>query len=287
MPPGDASPFALPAPALALAGLDASWPELARASSGGGRSTSPAQALRDTLAALSAAGVRHVQLDATHAAIRPRDLDRSARRDLAALLRRLELSCSGLDIMVPPEHLAGPAHADRAVAAVCAAIALAGDLASLRGGAVVARRTHGDARVSLVLPDRPLPDVLTQISAAAELHGVLVADHRWPPGDTSAGSGGIGPVGVGLDPATLLVQTQDPVAAVAQTASRLHAARLSDLARGLGAVRVAPGSGSGRLDVLAYRVALVAAGFTSPPVLDLRAVAPSAGGLRAVLSALA
>src|SRR5690606_13026801 len=69
---------------------------------------------RAPIEAAAKAGFRAVALDASAAGLRPRDLDRSARRDLAALLRRLELAFAGLDLWIPPEHFASPEHADRA-----------------------------------------------------------------------------------------------------------------------------------------------------------------------------
>ena len=50
-------------------------------------------------------GYRAVQLDGAAAGVRARDLDRSGRRDLAALLRRLQLGFSGLDLWIPPAAL--------------------------------------------------------------------------------------------------------------------------------------------------------------------------------------
>ena len=57
---------------------------------------------------LAAAGVRRVQLSASQVTLRPRELDRSGRRDLLILLRRLELSAGGLDAWVPTARLNTP-----------------------------------------------------------------------------------------------------------------------------------------------------------------------------------
>ena len=59
---------------------------------------------RAALARLSKLGFRHVQLDATQPGLRPRELDRSARRHLAATLRRPEDSPIGVDLWVPASH---------------------------------------------------------------------------------------------------------------------------------------------------------------------------------------
>src|SRR5688572_21716696 len=74
-------------------------------------------------------GYRAVQLDGTMAGLRARELDRSGRRDLAALLRRLELGYSGLDLWVPEAHFVDGAQQDRAVAAVVAGLELSAELA--------------------------------------------------------------------------------------------------------------------------------------------------------------
>lgn len=266
--PTDTS-FGLPPLSLALAGLDPAWPELVRTPA------HTAAGLKDALRALSQLGPRFVQLDATHPAIRPRDLDRSARRDLAAHLRRLEFSCSGLDAFVPPEHLASTATVDRAVAAITGAIELAADLAALAGGAVVARRAEGDTAVSVTLPDKLPADVLASLTAAADLHGVRLADHALPIPDRAAQPSG-GPIGIGLDPAGCHAANLDPVALASSLADRLVSARLSDTARSLGATRIAPGSPQGRLDLLAYAIALMTSPTPRPRplILDLRGVSP-------------
>lgn len=202
---------------------------------------------------LSASGFRHVQLPATRRGLRPRDLDRSARRDLLATLRRNQLTLSGLDLWVPVDHFTDPAHVDRAVGAVIGAVELAGDL--------------GRVPVSLALPyedancrvDR---DVVTQIRCACESHGVFVAVHR---PDTTAPDG----LGLAFDPAACFWSGGDPVTAIAAIdPERLISVRLTDVdAQGL---RVCPGSG--RLDLLAFRGTLVTIGYERPVVLDLKQV---------------
>jgi len=278
MPAGSDISTALPPIAIALAGIDPAWPELARASPG------TAAGLKDTLRTVSMLDVRWVQLDATHPAMRPRDLDRSARRDLAATLRRLELSCCGLDMFVPPEHFASTQNVDRAAAAVISAIELAADLAALSGGAVVARRAEGDTCVSLTLPPNPPSDVLASLASAAQRHGVRLADHGLPIGEQAQAPG---PIGVGLDPAGCQGAGFDPVALASSLGDRLVSARLSDTSRTLGALRVAPASAQGRLDVLAYRVALMTSASAArlrAVVLDLRGVSPRESGLAGVIA---
>ncbi|MEZ6243678.1 MAG: hypothetical protein R3B57_11630 [Phycisphaerales bacterium] len=199
--------------------------------------------------------VRGVRLDAAAAGVRARDLDRSARRDLAALLRRTERSLGGLDLWIPPTHFADASRVDRAVAATLGAIELAGDLAALVGGA--SRRS-----VSVILPGEVDPTVVGSIAAAAEIAGVVVADHAWPCAEErSAG------IGVGVDPATVLLAGGDPSEAVSRLGGRVVVARLSDAnAQG----RCLPGDAAGRLDMVAYSVAIATGGADPEIVVDLR-----------------
>lgn len=241
-------------------------------------------------------GLRAVQLDGAAPGMRARELDRSARRDIGALLRRAELQFTGLDLWLPGEHLLEAAHVDRAVAAIAGAIGLAAELAPLAGGT--------GRLVSLTLPARLGGDVLHQIGTEADLHGVRIADHAWPPGPHlpprqatvsppgpapvhAAPHGNAPPIpaapaavaappaspawppmiGVGLDPAAVALAGESIAAAAARTADRLLSARLCDLSS---AGRVLPGSADGRLDLLAYRVSLSLAPAATPVVIDLR-----------------
>ncbi|MEO1008315.1 MAG: hypothetical protein AAFX79_07090 [Planctomycetota bacterium] len=218
---------------------------------------------RDRVAWASAAGFRAVQLDATHPQTRPRDLDRSARRDVAALLRRHEVACSGVDLWIPPEHFATREHIDRATAAVIDAISFARELAGL---------VRATPAACVALPTEPDADAMAAIRAAAERHDVRVADHAWPAPE--AGD-------VGLDPAMAILAGADPVAVVASLGPRLAHARLSDA----GTLGRAPlGSAGGRLDVDAYAAALAVSAPDAPLVLDTRMLVDPA---EAALSGLA
>jgi sugar phosphate isomerase/epimerase len=194
-----------------------------------------------------------VQVDATSAGLRPRELDRSARRDLASVLRRHELALSGVDAFVPVAHLSDPSHQDRAVHAVVAAIELCSELSMLSGG--------GGSVVSVTLPEKAGADVLSVVCAAAERCGVVIADHRWPVVDR-----GRPLIGVGIDPSAVVLGGGVPSEAPLKV-RELAAARVSDLAA---QGRVAPGSGDGKMDLLAYRIALETSGFRGMPVMDLR-----------------
>jgi sugar phosphate isomerase/epimerase len=223
---------------LALAGLDAP---------GGG------DGARRLIDAAAHAGFRAVQLDGASPATRPRAMARSARRDLAAQLRRRELAFSGVDLFLPPEHLAEPAHADRATGALVAAVEFAAELAGLAGGTAV---------VSTTLPrDARARASIEAIEAAAQATGVRVADHAWPPEAVDGAS----PIGVGIDPASAILAGGDPAAAASRAGAGLVSARLGDATA---TARVFPGDG--RLDALAYTVAVVTAGYAGWVPLDLR-----------------
>ncbi len=208
-----------------------------------------------------------IQLDATAAGIRPRELDRSARRDLAALLKRAELALSGVDVFVPVAHLKDPAHQDRAVNAITAAIELASEVAMLMGG--------GGRVVCLTLPKDVGADVVGVIAGAAERAGVVIADHLWP-----SVARGKAMIGVGIDPSAVVLAGGDPAEAPLK-AGGLLAARVSDLAA---QGRVMPGAGDGKLDLLRYKIALEASGFAGMPVLDLRGLQDPQKAAEGILS---
>lgn len=211
---------------------------------------------RDVIEWAASKGVRLVHLDATCAGLRPRELDRSARRDVAAMLRRLRLTLGGIDAWIPPDHFTDARHVDRAAAAAIAACDLASELASL--GACPQRPA-----VSLHLSGATASAVRSSIAAAADVAGVVVADHQWPPAEPLGPSS---PMGVGFDPAAVLMAGEaDPCKALATVARRVVSARLSDLSS-LG--RVPPGEG--RLDTLAYEVAVATAMPGASLVVDSR-----------------
>lgn len=217
-------------------------------------------------------GFGYVQLSAAQAGLRPRELDRSARRDLLATLRRRELDVAGIDAWIPPADLLDPARVDRAVAAIVEAIELAGDL--------------GRCPVSLTLPGREaggesgaLESVMETIVDAAQQRDVPLADHAIPVTEQEY-------IGVGIDPAAWLAQDEDPAAAVSRHAGRLLSLRLCDLLtsglRGpIGDAR------EGRLDVLAYKVAAALAGLDRPLVVDARQWSDPWAGLIQTLDAWA
>lgn len=225
---------------------------------------------RGTRAALDwAAGgvVPIVQLDASVPDCRPRSLDASARRDLAASIRRRGLACCGLDLWIPSRHFADPTQQDRAVAALVAAIELAADLADRAGtgapGVVSAHIGGSGARGELM--------------QHAQDHGVLLADHAWPMVDRIAD----GPADIGVDPAGVLMGGGDPASALLAAGQRLASGRLSDCgSEGRLAI------GDGRLDTLAMLAALDAASFAGALVIDLRGTGDADAALASALAAL-
>jgi hypothetical protein len=191
-------------------------------------------------------GVRGVVLDGTLPSLRARELDRSARRDLAALLRRLGLSLGGVDLWIPAEHFAQGAFVDRAVAATLGASELAGDIADLLG------QPRASASVKVELPEELHPDAARGLSGEA---GAMIVDHRArSPQDRRKG----------VDPASVLVSGGDPSAALLALAGRGPLARLSD-AGSVGRCTV----GMGRLRIADYAMAAAAAG-ADRVTLDLR-----------------
>lgn len=209
---------------------------------------------------MAEAGFSAVQLDATLKGIRPRELDRSGRRDLHALVRRRGASPAGLDCFIPRSHYTSTEHGERALAATLEAIELAGDL--------------GRLVVSLSLPIETLPtDAARAIVDAADRHDVRLAVHA--PQEQHALMQWIDAVdlpalGAGLDPASALARGEDPCQIAQQLANRLTVARLSDLQADNGeGTRCAVGSG--QLDVPAYRVSVdLAERRAGPVVLELR-----------------
>lgn len=230
--------FTMRAPELALAigGLDSALAPRARIEAAADRS------------------FHAIQLDAALDGLRPRQLDRSARRELAALLRRRELSFAGIDLWIPPEHFAAPDTMDRAIGAATQALKLASELTSLLSGA--------RAVVSIELPAEGADAARAALRDASASTGATLADHAWP-----SSSQGDSVIAAGADPAAIIAAGDDPAQIAARLGASLAAARLSDLA---GAGRVEPGRG--RLDLAAYAASLSVAGFAHAVALDVRSV---------------
>lgn len=191
-----------------------------------------------------------LHLDAMFAGLRPRELDRSARRDLASMLKRLGVGATGIDLFLPPQHLADAANVDRAVGAVTGAIELLSELGTL--GAMESKV------LCLALPQKPLANALQSIGSAALERGVTVVDFSLPPAADVPTS-----IARGVDFAQVIASGQDPAALVASSAP--GAIRLCDWD---GSRRVAVGSG--RLDVRLAAASASIAAARVPVVIDLR-----------------
>ncbi|HWB19142.1 MAG TPA: hypothetical protein VG711_02495 [Phycisphaerales bacterium] len=233
--------------------------------------------VRESLSRLSSAGFRHAQLSSLQAGTRPKDLDQSGRRDLAATLKRLELTAAGVDCWVPTEHFVDPERVDRAVAAVCGAIELASDLGRVAVSLCFpARKSEGGSNSASngVDNDAGLSSVVSAIGNYAAKYGVKIADFGLPVHNWEMS----GVIGVGIDVAAAIANGDDPVKVVHGHAAHLVSVRVSDMHRN--GMRGPIGDQSaGRLGVLELRVAVMMAIGVQPVVLDARQWPDAWGGI--------
>ncbi|MBL8747251.1 MAG: hypothetical protein JNK58_12960 [Phycisphaerae bacterium] len=213
--------------------------------------------LREQVEWAAQLGYRAVQLNGGASGTRARELSRTGRRDVAALLRRHEMACSGVDLWIPAAHFIDPAHSDRAAEAVGESLLLAADIASL---------TSGRAVLCIATPSEPAAGgVIAALSERARTAGAILADSSWPQRWTSLGMAAC------IDPATILISGEtsiSPAKALALAGPAAANVRLSDLGP---SGRVEPGTG--RLDLLAYLVAASTVSGGVTPVVDLRGIA--------------
>jgi len=213
---------------------------------------------REGLKSIASTGeFRFVQLSAALPEMRPRDLDRSARRDLKARLKRMELIPSGFDLWIPPEHFCDPAHCERAVSAVLGALELSAEI--------------GGGPVSTEFPESIDLSILQAIRDRADACGVRIADFSGYQVGEESGDDGL--MGRGVDPARELSADRNPAETVLQLKG-LVSARFSDADR---AGRVVPGMG--RLDISEYQIALTTVRYEPPVVLDLRSLPAPMGAM--------
>lgn len=204
---------------------------------------------------VAAAGFRAVAIDGASPDTRPREMDRSARRGVAATLRRLELDFAGVEMWIPPEHLLDATRSDRALSAMRAALQAAAEIADLAGGLPV---------VSTTLPGHAGAELLDELDREGARVGATLADHAWPASQHAGARAMIRP---GIDPAAVLASGDDPAMAAASAGDHLAAVRLSDMdASG----RVVPGDG--RLALDAYVASILSVGGPRTLTLDLRGV---------------
>lgn len=219
-------------------------------------------------------GFTCIQLDAVSAGLRPRQLDRRARRDLAAFLQRCGLQASGVDFFVPHNEWIAPDRVDRAATAAIAAIEMAADLDRLP--------------LSIALPVEELAsDVADALVAAADGRGIRLVVHaedQLKPLVAWAEAIDLSCLKIGIDPAAFLALGHDPIAFLQHQSRHLGAARLSDWRQGRnqgdGCRCMA---GEGELDLMAYRLSLgLPTSRIGPVVLDLRNLnPPGAAAIRA------
>jgi|TARA_B100001059_G_scaffold227720_1_gene257913 sugar phosphate isomerase/epimerase len=211
-------------------------------------------------------GWRGVQLDARAVGTTPRELGESARRDLLSLLRRGNQLLTGLDCWIPDHGWKSSQTVHQAIDVMRSAIDLAGDL--------------GRCAVSTILPAADEVDggVLEAVFSHASSQGVRIADHRIDPVMVDAAHG------AGIDPAAYLSAGSDPVRAIGAVENRLACVRLTDLDEA--GHRMLPGTGTkGRLDLVAYKVAIVLRGWSGGVVVDLRRLPEPASALPGVWAA--
>lgn len=216
--------------------------------------------LRLALDRLAASGFRAVQLSATYAELRPRELDGSARRGLLATINRLGLHLAGLDAFIPLEHWSDTAKVDRAFTAMCDIIALAADLGRVSLSVLLPRfppRSEQDTAAQSEAESRAAIDAVFE---RANRDGVVIVDHALPP-PTQV------PAVFGLDCAAAIASRLDPAALVHQ--HRPRSIRLTDLMRS--GVRGPLGDRlEGQLDVLNLKIALSLSGCAGPIIIDTR-----------------
>lgn len=213
---------------------------------------------RGVIERVAARGVRYVQLDAAMAGIRPRELGRSARRDLASLMRRVGLSLSGIDLWIPPSHFVDTTNQQRAIDAASGACELAAELLAIVGDGTPGGSNFG---VSMTLHEETPAAVIDAIGAAATRCGVVILDHAWPARAVASD----GPIRVGIDPAVLIGAGVPVGKALLGMSPPPAAFRLSDFSA---IERVAPGEGS--LDLTDYDIAITTLNWTGVVTLDLR-----------------
>ncbi|CAN5743312.1 hypothetical protein BH11PLA1_BH11PLA1_06940 [soil metagenome] len=282
---------------------------LASVAARGGAAHDAALALREHLALATRLGLGGVTLDATRAGLRARELDRSARREVAALLRRNALTLAAVDAFVPPAHFADPATQERATSAVLAAIELAAELGGLGRSvdhAANVRRTegaagapaihiatgHGEGARGVVCLELPAPDTgagasgqsaraalgeaIANIAAAAESAGVALADFGADAAPNPSSSAAALPGAVLTREAMSVRGTGfDPLRLRLRGADPLRS--LSTPSRRWNAARFGPMPAGMHDDFALLARALRAGGMTGPVIIDVAGVADSAG----------
>ena len=205
---------------------------------------------RQVIERAAGAGFRAIVIDAARQGVRPRDLDRSARRGLASLLRRLELRLAGIELWIPPAHYASPAHSDRALTSTLSAIDLLAELAGL---------AETDRALTLTLPAQGADEAITTIAQTAHRAEIRIANAAWPQAPSEENDGDA-PIGRCIDPRAISRDGEDPIAHVTACRHAPEAARWAYASRRPEEV----------IDPLVYASALSVVGFQGAVALDLR-----------------
>jgi sugar phosphate isomerase/epimerase len=213
----------------------------------------PLGPVRETIEWVGSLGVRGVQLSLPHVAGRER-MGHSARRDLRATLRRLELQCAGLDAPVPPADWLLGDRVDRVVDAFDRALELAESL----DRAAVTLATPSPSSDAAAEARRQ--EVLAVVVARAATRGVALAD-------LSASTRPLQrPLGACIDPAAAIAAGGHLHEVIARCAGSIAGARVCDLLRT--GLRGPIGEPEGQVRVSEYRASLEVAGFRGLPVVD-------------------
>ena len=203
-------------------------------------------------------GFRSVTLSAAQPGLRPRELDRSARRGLVAELRRLELECSAIDLFIPPEHFIAPETIDRALDAVRGAMDLATDL----GAQSLFLRLPGESL------DEPMLESTRELNRLAEGRVVRLLDIGLSGrAMRSLENGQPIAIGLGIDTASWLADQRDPLEGLITHGAMVGGLRLVDLDET--GSRTAPVAG-GRIDLDSLQRALELEVQPRSLVLDAR-----------------
>ncbi len=220
----------------------------------------------ESLATAARCGGRCIQLSVTMPQTRARSLSRSERFGVEDAVRAKGLQVTGIDALLPPEHLNDPARADHAAQALMAAV----EWAELLGRLTVT--------VWLPAPDGAGPTggaVRAAVISEAQRRGVTLAV-------LGGGHDHDGPAAIAIDPPMLLAAGDSVDGACARAGARLAGLRLVDLQR-TGHRGPVMEPGMSRLDALALAATLATIGFRAHPVVDARGWADPAAGMQATL----
>lgn len=206
-------------------------------------------------------GLHAVQLSAAQPGLRPRELDRRARRDLLATLGRTGLMLSGWDLFIPREHWLDTTKIDRAMTATLQAITLAAE--------------SGRVSISLNLPCAELAaDAVEALIAAAEGHDVplVIYDEADPDQLIDWLKNKNAPaLGAGLDVAASLATEGKPEDRLFASDGLIRSVRLGDYQKtGNPADDGRCPLGDGLLDLLTFRAALASQSSIRSLILELR-----------------